>query len=68
MAFSKTIEKTKKIINNHIQILGIIEETRKQKGTGLGLYIVKKMVNQHQGIIEVKRNKPKGSIFVASFR
>jgi|TARA_B110000261_G_C13061413_1_gene348355 signal transduction histidine kinase len=44
------------------------EETRKQKGTGLGLYIVKKMVNQHQGIIEVKRNKPKGSIFVASFR
>lgn len=44
------------------------EETRKQKGTGLGLYIVKKMVHQHEGIIEVKPNKPKGSIFVASFR
>jgi signal transduction histidine kinase len=44
------------------------EETRKQKGTGLGLYIVKKMVNQHQGLIQVKKNKPKGSIFVASFK
>ena len=44
------------------------EETRKQKGTGLGLYIVKKMVNQHEGLIQVKKNKPKGSVFVASFK
>ncbi len=44
------------------------EETRSQKGTGLGLYIVKKLVEQHNGIIQVKPNKPKGSIFVASFR
>ena len=44
------------------------EETRKQKGTGLGLYIVKKMVNQHEGFIQIKKNKPKGSIFVASFK
>ncbi len=44
------------------------EETRKQKGTGLGLYIVKKMVNQHEGLIQVKKNKPQGSIFVVSFK
>lgn len=44
------------------------EETRKQKGTGLGLYIVKKMVNQHEGLIQVKKNKPQGSIFVISFK
>ena len=44
------------------------EETRSQKGTGLGLYIVKKMVEQHNGMVQVKANKPKGSIFVASFR
>lgn len=44
------------------------EETRNQKGTGLGLYIVKELVEQHEGSIQVKRNKPKGSIFVASFR
>lgn len=44
------------------------EETRNQKGTGLGLFIVKRLVEQHNGIIQVKANKPKGSIFVASFR
>ena len=44
------------------------EETRSQKGTGLGLYIVKKLVEQHNGMIQVKPNVPKGSIFVASFR
>ena len=44
------------------------EETRSQKGTGLGLYIVRKLVEQHNGMIQVKPNKPKGSIFVASFR
>ncbi len=44
------------------------EETRSQKGTGLGLYIVRKLVEQQNGIIQVKPNQPKGSIFVASFR
>lgn len=44
------------------------EETRNQKGTGLGLYIVKELVEQHNGMIQVQSNKPKGSIFVASFR
>lgn len=44
------------------------EETRSKKGTGLGLYIVKKLVEQHNGMIQVQPNKPKGSIFVASFR
>ncbi len=44
------------------------EETRSQKGTGLGLYIVKKLVEQHNGMIQVKPNVPSGSIFVASFR
>ena len=44
------------------------EETRSQKGTGLGLYIVRKLVEQHNGMIQVQPNKPKGSIFVASFR
>ena len=39
------------------------EETRKTKGTGLGLYIVKEFVKFHHGIIEVKSNQPKGSIF-----
>lgn len=44
------------------------EETRNQKGTGLGLFIVKRLVEQHNGMIQVKPNKSNGSIFVASFR
>jgi signal transduction histidine kinase len=39
------------------------EETRNTKGTGLGLYIVKNLVNMHQGSIKIATNKPKGSIF-----
>lgn len=42
------------------------EETRNTKGTGLGLYIVKKIVVAHNGAIEVQNNKPKGSVFEIS--
>lgn len=40
------------------------EETRTTKGTGLGLYIVKEIVNAHKGTIQVANNQPKGSKFV----
>lgn len=43
------------------------EETRKTKGTGLGLYIVDYLVKQHDGIITVKNNTPKGSVFEVEF-
>lgn len=39
------------------------EETRGAKGTGLGLYIVKYILDKHQAKITVKNNSPKGSIF-----
>ncbi|MGZ4054691.1 MAG: sensor histidine kinase, partial [Bacteroidia bacterium] len=39
------------------------EDTRKTKGTGLGLYIVDYLVKQHNGTISVKNNIPKGSVF-----
>ncbi|MDP1744132.1 MAG: HAMP domain-containing sensor histidine kinase [Bacteroidota bacterium] len=44
------------------------EETRKTKGTGLGLYIVDYLVKQHNGIITVKNNTPKGSVFEVVFQ
>ncbi len=42
------------------------EETRKYKGTGLGLYIAKHICELHQGKILIKDQKPAGSIFEIS--
>ncbi len=39
------------------------EETRRSKGTGLGLFIVDQVVKAHGGTIEVKDNQPAGTIF-----
>lgn len=39
------------------------ENTRKAKGTGLGLFLAKKIIEQHKGSISVLDNTPKGSIF-----
>lgn len=43
------------------------EDTRRTKGTGLGLYIVKHISGQHNGVISVRNNSPKGSIFEVVF-
>ncbi len=42
------------------------EDTRRTKGTGLGLYIVNQIVLAHNGTIEVLNNRPKGTIFSIS--
>lgn len=39
------------------------EDTRTTKGTGLGLYLVKSLVKEHNGRISVRDNTPKGTIF-----
>lgn len=43
------------------------EDTRKTKGTGLGLYIVKHVLDKHQAHIKVKNNHPSGTIFEVTF-
>lgn len=44
------------------------EETRTNKGTGLGLYIVKELLNRINGDITVKNHLPHGSIFIISLQ
>ncbi|MDW8273543.1 MAG: HAMP domain-containing sensor histidine kinase [Chitinophagales bacterium] len=44
------------------------EETRKTKGTGLGLYIVKRFVELFGGRIMVKDNNPRGTVFELEFK
>jgi len=39
------------------------EDTRKTKGTGLGLYITKYLVRAHNGQLIVRDNQPKGTVF-----
>lgn len=42
------------------------EETRQTKGTGLGLYIVSKIIKAHNGRIKIENNLGGGTIFTVS--
>jgi two-component system, OmpR family, sensor histidine kinase CiaH len=43
------------------------EATRKTQGTGLGLYLCKKIAKDHNADIQVTNNEPAGSIFTVIF-
>jgi signal transduction histidine kinase len=43
------------------------EQTRSQKGTGLGLYIVKEICKTHKAEITIGDNSPRGSRFQITF-
>ncbi|HLZ88646.1 MAG TPA: ATP-binding protein, partial [Puia sp.] len=43
------------------------EATRKTKGTGLGLYLCRKIAEDHNAILKVADNSPVGSIFTVVF-
>lgn len=42
------------------------EDTRKTKGTGLGLYIVRKIIDKNAGTISIENNQPRGTIFIVT--
>lgn len=43
------------------------EYTRSTKGTGLGLYLCKRIAHFHHGELSVNNNQPRGSIFTFSY-
>ena len=43
------------------------EATQKSKGTGLGLYLVNKIIDMHHGTIRIEDNIPNGSKFIINF-
>lgn len=43
------------------------ENVRKSKGTGLGLFIVREVVQNHDADISVRDNEPQGAIFEVTF-
>lgn len=58
-------EERKKIFNKFYRIGN--EATRKTQGTGLGLYLCQKIIDDHNADIHVTNNHPHGSTFVVNF-
>lgn len=59
-------DKEKKFIFDKFYRIGS-EDTRRTKGTGLGLYIVNEIVKAHKGKVLVKDNVPVGTVFKLFF-
>jgi two-component system sensor histidine kinase CiaH len=59
-------EEKKKIFSKFYRIGN--ESTRKTQGTGLGLYLCRKITAGHNADISVTNNEPTGSIFVVIFK
>lgn len=59
-------EEKKRIFNKFYRVGQ--EATRKTKGTGLGLYIVKTVLERHEGQIKVKDNVPNGTVFEVTLK
>lgn len=58
-------EERKKVFQKFYRIGN--EETRSAKGTGLGLYLCKKIADQHGASVRIEDNTPQGSRFIVKF-
>jgi len=60
-----SIEEKKEVFRKFYRVGS--ESTRKTKGTGLGLYLCKKIAEDHHATISIADNKPSGSNFIVRF-
>jgi signal transduction histidine kinase len=58
-------ENKNKVFNRFYRIGN--EETRRAKGTGLGLFIVRNIIEKHQANISITDNQPKGTVIQIEF-
>ena len=61
------IDEEKKLVFTKFYRIGN-EDTRKTQGTGLGLYLCRKIAREHNGDISVTNNEPRGSNFTVIFK
>jgi two-component system sensor histidine kinase CiaH len=59
------VEERKKVFEKFYRIGN--EETRSAKGTGLGLYLCKKIADDHNATIKVENNSPQGTKIIVKF-
>jgi signal transduction histidine kinase len=59
-------EEKKKVFSKFYRVGN--EATRKTQGTGLGLYLCRKIAKDHNGDISVTNNEPRGSNFAVVFK
>jgi len=56
-----------RIFDEFFRVKNTIVDNQKVSGTGLGLTIVKSIVDGHGGTIEVRDNQPRGTVFIVKF-
>lgn len=56
-----------RIFDEFFRVKNTVVDNQKVSGTGLGLTIVKSIVDGHGGTIEVMDNKPQGTVFIVRF-
>ena len=59
------VDERKKVFEKFYRIGN--EQTRSAKGTGLGLYLCKKIANDHGASIKIEQNSPQGTRLVVKF-
>jgi len=56
-----------RVFDEFFRVKNTVVDNQKVKGTGLGLTIVKSIIDGHGGTIDIQNNIPNGTIFVVKF-